>query len=139
MGELYPNLLEEWDYDKNVLNPLLISPNSNKKAWWKCKKCGRSWQAAINSRTPPRSNGCKKCAGIYEKAVLCLENRKIYIGLNKLCKKLNVSSGAITTCIKRSKNKIGHCKGYHWKIYILHKEKNFSWPFFEELTYEREG
>ena len=77
--------------------------------------------------------------GVYEKAVLCLENRKIYIGLNKLCKKLNVSSGAITTCIKRSKNKIGHCKRYHWKIYILHKEKNFSWPFSDELTYEREG
>ena len=67
MGELYPNLLKEWDYDKNVLNPLLISPNSNKKAWWKCKKCGRSWQAAINSRTPPRSNGCKKCAEFMKK------------------------------------------------------------------------
>lgn len=139
LGKLYPDLLKEWDYNKNILNPLLTPPNSNRKAWWKCKKCGRSWQATINSRTPPHNNGCKKCSGIYEKAALCLENRKIYIGLNKLCKKLNVADGAVTNCIRKNKNKIGYCKGYHWKIYILHEEKNFSWPFSDELTYEREG
>jgi len=35
-------------------------PNSNKKAWWKCKK-GHEWQATINSRN--NGIGCPYCAG----------------------------------------------------------------------------
>jgi len=57
-----PELLEEWNYEKNgLLKPEYISYMSGKKVWWKCKDCGYEWQAVISSRYV--GNGCKACAG----------------------------------------------------------------------------
>ncbi len=56
-----PTLAEEWNYEKNKgLTPWDMSPGSNKKVWWKCKK-GHEWQATINNRNKGR--GCPYCAG----------------------------------------------------------------------------
>lgn len=49
--ELYPKLMEEWDYERNTLDPRAILPGSAEKAFWICKKCGFKWEAAINKRT----------------------------------------------------------------------------------------
>ena len=57
----HPELLEEWDYEKNIFNPQEISYGSARKVWWKCKK-GHSWQASLNSRTGMKS-GCPICSG----------------------------------------------------------------------------
>lgn len=58
-----PELLEEWDLDKNEpLKPSMFSKGSEKKVWWKCKKCGESWQAQIYTRV--KGHGCPFCAGI---------------------------------------------------------------------------
>ncbi len=39
LAEAYPELLESWDYNKNVdLNPSELTPYVNKKVWWKCKE-----------------------------------------------------------------------------------------------------
>ena len=58
-----PNLANEWNYKKNDgLTPLDIMPNSNKKAWWKCRQ-GHEWQATIASRN--NGNGCPYCANLY--------------------------------------------------------------------------
>ena len=54
-----PKLIEEWDYEKNDINPTKTSPNSHKKAWWKCKY-GHSWEAQIKSRN--QGCGCPQCA-----------------------------------------------------------------------------
>ena len=55
-----PELLTEWDYDKNIsLNPSLILPGSGKKAWWKCSN-GHQWEAEISSRN--KGHGCPVCA-----------------------------------------------------------------------------
>jgi ABC-type ATPase with predicted acetyltransferase domain len=44
-------LMKEWDYEANVdLNPENLKSGSNKKAWWKCRKCGGKWQATICDR-----------------------------------------------------------------------------------------
>lgn len=61
LATIYPYLLEEWDYDKNTLNPTEVSAYSNKKAWWICK-LGHSWQSIINSRTGKSKNGCPYCS-----------------------------------------------------------------------------
>ena len=55
-----PLLASEWDSDKNSLTPTQVSPNTHKKAWWKCSK-GHSWQALISSRNNGR--GCPYCSG----------------------------------------------------------------------------
>ncbi|MBQ5675414.1 MAG: hypothetical protein IIV45_10110, partial [Lachnospiraceae bacterium] len=58
-----PTLAEEWNYEKNNgLTPADVSPNSNKKVWWKCSK-GHEWQAKIQGRN--KGTGCPYCAGRY--------------------------------------------------------------------------
>lgn len=44
-----PELLLEWDYDKNILRPEEVGKTSNKKAWWKCS-AGHEWEAVIANR-----------------------------------------------------------------------------------------
>ncbi|HIY45129.1 MAG TPA: hypothetical protein H9731_01280 [Candidatus Borkfalkia excrementipullorum] len=53
-------LLEEWDYSKNTMSPNDVTAGSGKKVWWKCKKCGYSWMAAVYHRTN-RGSGCPCC------------------------------------------------------------------------------
>ena len=60
---LYPKICKEWDYKKNKnISTEMVLPGSVTKYWWKCNKCGFSWQASINSRTN-RNTGCPKCSG----------------------------------------------------------------------------
>ena len=54
-----PDLLEEWDYEKNItIQPYTITDKSGKKVWWKCKK-GHSWIATAHDRS--RGTGCPIC------------------------------------------------------------------------------
>ena len=57
----YPELLLEWDYEKNKeISPYSLVSGSGKVVWWKCKKCGHEWQAAIRNRTKrPKCPNCK--------------------------------------------------------------------------------
>ena len=57
----YPQLCEEWDYDKNESTPDKYTPYAYTKVWWKCKKCSYSWQTLIASRTK-ESSGCLSCS-----------------------------------------------------------------------------
>lgn len=63
-----PHLLDEWDYEKNVITPDRISYGSQKKVWWVCSK-GHSWKTHPNRRTS--GYGCPYCAG----RGVCDENR----------------------------------------------------------------
>ena len=62
-GEL---ILKEWDHEKNIdLNGIEITPKdvyrgSDKKVWWKCCRCGNSYQLPIRSRIS-YVTGCRKC------------------------------------------------------------------------------
>jgi hypothetical protein len=57
---LYPNLIKEWDYQKNApLTPDLFSAGSNLKAWWVCFK-NHSWESTIKNRTG-KNSGCPDC------------------------------------------------------------------------------
>ncbi|MCQ2966901.1 MAG: hypothetical protein MJ250_09245 [Alphaproteobacteria bacterium] len=59
----YPELVKEWDYEKNYpLRPEDFLPGSGKKVWWKCSICGKSWQAIIVNRVKKsKQQGCRKC------------------------------------------------------------------------------
>lgn len=60
IAEQRPDLLEEWNYNKNgSLTPYDISVGSSKKVWWKCKECGFEWQAVPSHRK--NGKGCPKC------------------------------------------------------------------------------
>ena len=57
LATLYPEIAAQWDGEKNgELTAEMVSPYSNRKAWWRCRE-GHSWQAAIAARTK-RKTGC---------------------------------------------------------------------------------
>lgn len=59
LATLKPQLIEEWDFNKNKdLTPENVTVSSTKKAWWKCEK-GHSWQARIADRS--KGSGCPLC------------------------------------------------------------------------------
>ena len=58
----FPEVASEWNYERNTLKPFEVSGGSNKKYWWKCKKCGYEWEAVVASRTK-RGLGCAVCSG----------------------------------------------------------------------------
>ena len=60
-----PELVLEWNFEKNTLLPTMITKGSNKKVWWKCRTCGHEWQATSHNRSKGR--GCPECAKIKRK------------------------------------------------------------------------
>ena len=69
---VFPDLAEEWNYEKNKgLLPSQVVYGSAKIVWWKCYK-GHEWKAPICARV----NKCASCP-------YCL-NKKILVGYNDL-------------------------------------------------------
>ena len=61
LATVKPELVAEWDYDRNTdMTPDTVSAGTSRKAWWKCDK-GHSWRASIVSRVG--GNNCPVCAG----------------------------------------------------------------------------
>ena len=56
------DLATQWDYEKNGdLRPEQMAEHSNRKVWWKCPNCGKSWIASVNHRVS--GTGCPYDAG----------------------------------------------------------------------------
>ncbi|WP_176761873.1 zinc-ribbon domain-containing protein [Pseudobutyrivibrio sp. YE44] len=71
LATVCPELMDEWDYEKNQkCDPLKVGKGSEKKVWWKCNK-GHSWKAQINTRV--RGNSCPICS-----------NKQVLVGYNNL-------------------------------------------------------
>lgn len=69
-------LMQEWDFETNVdLDSKMLKRGSNRKVWWKCKKCGYKWKTRIIDRTRD-GTGCPACA-----------NRVTVLGINDLASK----------------------------------------------------
>lgn len=56
----HPELIEEWDYEKNTVDPKTIKAGSNTKVWWKCSK-NHEWHISPNNRTSQNSQ-CPYCS-----------------------------------------------------------------------------
>src|SRR5437762_5411065 len=60
---LRPDLMLEWDFEKNTLDTKLLLPGSRTKVWWRCKNnsCGcHKWEATLNNRK--NNSGCPYCS-----------------------------------------------------------------------------
>lgn len=60
LAETNPELIKEWDYEKNTIEPEKITAGSGKKVYWICKTCGYCWEASVNHRVNGR--GCPVCS-----------------------------------------------------------------------------
>jgi len=75
--EVAPELVKEWDYEKNgTLKPDMIAAGSSQSVYWRCTKCGYSWDTPIYNRARSHT-GCPKCAGfVFEKGLNDLETKR---------------------------------------------------------------
>ena len=63
LAEEYPDVAEEWDYEKNGnLTPEMVKAHSSKVVWWKCKKQHPSYRKSICERVGQKY-GCLYCSG----------------------------------------------------------------------------
>ena len=62
LKETNPELIKEWDYDKNPFSPNEITRSYSKSVWWKCVQ-GHSWEAKVTARTRKKPTGCPYCSG----------------------------------------------------------------------------
>lgn len=60
----FPELMKEWDWEKNTISPKELAPQSSKNVWWKCQHCGESWQTKVVHRY--NGTGCPTCAKAYK-------------------------------------------------------------------------
>lgn len=68
----YPELANEWNYDKNgILTPAMFLSGCGDRVWWKCA-LGHEWKAAIQPRVK-KGIGCPYCS-----------NKKTLAGYNDL-------------------------------------------------------
>ena len=59
LSTVHPELISEWDYEKNILLPTQVTAGSNKKIWWICKQ-GHLWETSVKIRS--KGSGCPVCA-----------------------------------------------------------------------------
>ena len=72
LATAFPDLAEHWDRARNgALTPETVSPNANRKVWWRCEK-GHSYCAIVAHRTRSHSE-CPYCT-----------NHKVLAGFNDL-------------------------------------------------------
>jgi hypothetical protein len=65
LAEKQPDLIREWDFEKNTdFLPEEVTCGSTKKVWWICGNCGNNWRASIGSRMRKKGGGCPKCGNI---------------------------------------------------------------------------
>ena len=57
---MHPHLAQQWDDDKNDLQPQDVTCGSGRIVWWKCD-LGHSWEAMVKKRVS--GHGCPYCSG----------------------------------------------------------------------------
>ena len=84
----YPDLLLDWDYDRNSLLPSNIIGGSTKKVWWACHKCGFKWSSVLYNRVNGR--GCPSCAG-----KIVTDKNRLSTLFSELCKEWDFDKNEI--------------------------------------------
>ncbi len=73
----HPELMDEWNYEKNTIKPEEVINSSSIKVWWKCEK-NHEWEARISKRACGR--GCPYCFSANQTS---FSEQAIYFYLNK--------------------------------------------------------
>jgi hypothetical protein len=59
LAKVNPSLAREWHPTKNAFSPRDVTPGSDRRVWWICRK-GHEWETTVNSRS--HGTGCPRCA-----------------------------------------------------------------------------
>jgi hypothetical protein len=114
-----PELMMEWDYEKNQILPEQVTAGSQKEIWWKCDR-GHSWEAKLTDRR--NGNGCPYCS-----------NRRVLRGENDFASMhpellqewdYQKNGDVCPDCVTyQSRKKVWWIcvKGHSWKAEIFHR------------------
>ncbi|GGL51572.1 zinc-ribbon domain-containing protein [Planomonospora parontospora] len=63
LAAIRPELLLDWDYEKNSVTPYEITAGSQKQINWHCQRCGHDWTTPLKNRSRSKNpSGCPICA-----------------------------------------------------------------------------
>lgn len=135
-----PELLSEWNYKKNSLNPSNVAKTSNKKVWWKCSN-GHEWEASIANRV--HGTHCPICFGVkgttdtkMSLAEWCKKNNKEHL-LKEWDYEKNISLTPDTVSHGSHKKVWWKCsKGHEWEAQIKSRTYNHGCPYCSN-TYKK--
>lgn len=110
---LNPEILKYWDYERNIISPRTLKPQSNQKVWWKCSICGYRWKASPSNRI--KHPNCPRCSNSIAIKVINVDTGEIFSSISKATQKYGKgksSSSQISNCCKGLQEK---AFGYRWK------------------------
>lgn len=123
LAVLFPSLLEEWDYNKNIsISPHQITSCTDKIVWWKCKK-GHSWKTSVSHRTSDRHK-CPYCMNKKASSDNCLS----FLFPHLVCEfdDSNIFSPDSVVAFS-NKSATWKCKnGHKWRAKIVNRTKGKS-------------
>jgi len=122
-----PDLIKEWDFNKNTMDPKKVALHSGKKAFWKCHK-GHKWDARISSRTCD-GFGCPYCSGNKVS-----NDNNLYLLYPELASEWHPTKNGnlnSTDVSKGSEKKVWwKCnKGHEWKANISSRVRGNNCPY----------
>lgn len=135
LATVHPELLAEWDYEKNKSkSPEQYTSRSNKKVWWICKE-GHSWQSTIDDRhlgsDCPYCSGRLAISGVTDAATLFPELIKEWDDARNQKQGLSLQH-LLPNSAKRCWWK---CKrGHHWKTTVQSRVFGSGCPFCKGMT-----
>ena len=122
-----PDIAAEWSDKNTPLLPTQVTVFANRKAWWKCRKCGNEWETLISTRSDgskcPYCNGLILLKGFNDFATL-------YPQLAMEWSDRNLPLSPDTVNDKSRKNVWWKCRtcGYEWKSVIHSRAKGAMCP-----------
>lgn len=99
---LYPDIALEWHPTKNGnFTPNSVTPQSDERVWWLCRKCSNEWITSVATRV--RGCGCPECGKALSKQkrlkpVYCIELDKEFESGADASRQTGVSQHGILNC-----------------------------------------
>ena len=116
LATLLPDIAAEWSDRNYPLLPTQVTVFANRKAWWKCKDCGREWNTLISTRSG--GSKCPYCSGyIFSKGFNDLQTTHPEIASEWSEKNLPLKPDEVNA--KSRKNVWWKCRhGHSWSMKI---------------------
>ena len=131
LATLLPDIAAEWSDRNYPLLPTQVTVFANRKAWWKCKDCGREWNTLISTRSG--GSKCPYCSGyIFLKGFNDLQTTHPEIASEWSEKNLPLKPDEVNA--KSRKNVWWKCRkcGNEWKSVINARVKGTVCPVCAE-------
>ena len=131
LATLLPDIAAEWSDRNYPLLPTQVTVFANRKAWWKCKDCGREWNTLISTRSG--GSKCPYCSGyIFSKGFNDLQTTHPEIASEWSEKNLPLKPDEVNA--KSRKNVWWKCRkcGNEWKSFVNARVKGTVCPVCAE-------